>query len=934
VKHFIIVCSSLNFVISLSNTLTAQVTEQKTLSNTAFTFKTDRYGISELMKTNDTYTTSYIRKGSVFGEVTVRYINGKKLDSVKASSSGQTTVSQSGNPISTWQPETKKSDALELIQHFDLKNEVLTWQIELNNTTNNTIRIEDLSIPIFYNNGGGENPTVIFEQRVIKHHFISGNNSFLFWQRPTGLGPYLVMVPFQGTSLEYFSTNSANPSERGTFLAYIHSDLTGNKETRGNWRQSHTSAVIGPNSSKTYGFKFRWANDYNGIRNILVEEGLIDVQIMPGMTVPSDLDATISLRTNQHITSITAEFGATTIIKDLGEKAKRSHLYKIRFSRLGENKLTVAYGNNYKTYLEFFVTEPLETLYKKRASFIVNNQQHTDTSKWYNGLFGVYDMKNAQLRGPDNADFFDTSRLSYVLTCDDPGLCKAPFLAAKNVAYPNQKEINAIEYYIKKFVWGGLQRTDKETPYAYGIYGTPNWKVNRDNATRQANSRDTNRYKMHTWRSYDYPHIMMLYYHMYQIAKMYPSMTHYLDKAGYLERAKQTAIAYFKYPYEILPWYETYKWGCYNELLITDLIEDLKKENFANDASYLTSEWEKKVKYFLYDDKYPFRSEYAIDATAFESSHALARYALKHEMKPDENLWFDKNLNKWYSHPFIKKEDAVAFMDRQTQANIALRGSIEPAYYYLGSDFRGKSDSYTLSYMSQMGGWSILDYGLNFSKDPADYIRLGYQSYLSSFALINSGTPETNYGFWYPGKENDGASGWAFEPQKFATPWIQKPQGRGPWFYDGEIDLGFGGATRAAATIITNDPIFGMVSYGGELNEKNNLLYVIPKDGLRKKIYYRNGDHKIDIELVRDGFQSNKNIVIEPTGKSIGLTIENRTADAHLLPVLLKGLKGNYELKVAGKAIKKINLIEEGSFINIPISAVQHTSITLTRISN
>ncbi len=928
------ICSFFVLCNGFSPAITAQTTDQKILSNAAFTFKADRHGITELTRTNDVHTTSYIRKGRVFGDVTIRYTQRRKLDSLRAATSSITTVSQNGSTVSTWSPETKRNDALQLTQTFSLEKDVLTWQIMLNNTGKDAIRIEDLAIPLLYNNGGGENPIEIFEQRVVKHHFISGNNSFLFWQRPTGLGPYLVMVPLPGTSLEYFSTNSTLPSERGTFMAYIHANLTANKEIRGTWRQPHTSAVIASYSSKTYGFKFRWANDYAGIRNILVEEGLIDVQIMPGMTVPSDLDATIALRTHQKITAVSAEFGPSTIITDLGEKNKGTHLYKIKFLRLGENKITVTYGNKYRTYLEFFVTEPLETLYKKRAAFIVNSQQHTDTATWYNGLFGEYDMKNAQLRGPDNPDFFDTSRLSYVLTCDDPGLCKAPFVAAKNVAYPNQKEIDAVEYYIKNFVWGGLQRTDTETPYAYGVYGTPNWKVNRDNATRQANTRDTNRNKMHVWRSYDYPHIMMMYYHMYQIARMYPDMTHYLDKAGYLERAKQTAIAYFKYPYEILPWYETYKWGCYNELLIPDLIEDLKKEGFANDAAYLTSEWEKKVKYFLYDDKYPFRSEYAIDATAFESSHALAKYGMLHELKPDENLWFDKNLNKWYSHPSVKKEDAVTFMDRQTQANIALRGAIEPAYYYLGSDFRGRSDGYTLSYMSQMGGWSILDYGLNFSKDPAEYIRLGYQSYLSSFALINSGTPETNYGYWYPGKENDGASGWAFEPQKFANSWIQKPQGRGPWFYDGEIDLGFGGATRAAATVITNDPVFGMVAYGGELREKNNLLYVIPKDGLRKKIYYRNGDQKIDLELIRDGFKWNQVVMVDPTGKSVQFTIENRTADAHSLPVLVKGLKGSYEIKVNGKAGKKITSNGDTSSINIPIPAGVSAAISFIRIGN
>ena len=41
-----------------------------------------------------------------------------------------------------------------------------------------------------------------------------------------------------------------------------------------------------------------------------------------------------------------------------------------------------------------------------------------------------------------------------------------------------------------------------------------------------------------------------------------------------------------------------------------------------------------------------------------------------------------------------------------------------------------------------------------------DWLQLGYASYLSSWSLVNSGRAETNYGFWFPGKENDGAAGW------------------------------------------------------------------------------------------------------------------------------------------------------------------------------
>ena len=148
-------------------------------------------------------------------------------------------------------------------------------------------------------------------------------------------------------------------------------------------------------------------------------------------------------------------------------------------------------------------------------------------------------MKAKVTRTIDDPDIF-LDRMVYALTCDDPGLSKAPYLAEKNVTFPDRKEIESLEYYIKNFVWGGLQRRDDERPYPYGVYGTPNWFVNRDPARRKdyaeqlANGatamRDLD--KEHVWRSYDYPHVVMLYFHMYQIAKRYPEMSKYLDAAG------------------------------------------------------------------------------------------------------------------------------------------------------------------------------------------------------------------------------------------------------------------------------------------------------------------------------------------------------------------------------------------------------------------
>ena len=897
------------------------------VQNGAFKLKLYKHGLGGIWRVNDAYATNYVRSGRVFGDVLARYTKNGVADSAY-SANGSAHFEENGKTLNEWTAPEKKA-GLQIDQSFQLNGDALTWTIRLHNNSTAPLSVEDLALPLLYNNQGGENPRDIFEQRVIKHHFISGNNSFFFWERPTGLGPYLVMVPLPGTSLEYFAVSPVRGSGP-TFQAFIHARYTGSRR-QGSWRQPFTGLSLAADARHTYGFRFRWAKDYQGVRDILAEEGLIDVHVAPGMTVPNDLEALVALRTREKISRVEPEFPQQTRIEYKGEKQKGTHLYSIQFSRLGENKLTVYYGNGSKTYLEFFATEPLATLYKKRSAFIVNSQQHKDPAKWYDGLFSVWDMKSKVLRGPDNDDGFNQSRLTYLLTCDDPALCKAPFVAAKNVTYPNQQEIDAVEYYIQHYVWGKLQRTDQETPYPYGVYGTPNWYVNRDTARRRANTADKNQDKMHVWRSYDYPHIMMMYYHLYQIAKLYPGMTHYLDQKGYLIRAKETAKAFFKYPYEILPWYETYKWGCYNELLILNLIEDLKKEGYPEDAQWLTKEWEKKAKYFIYDDPYPFRSEYAVDATAYESTHALARYALQHPMQPDSLLWFDKNQQRWYSHPKVTQADARRFMEAQMNANIACRGWLEPAYYYMGSDFRGRSDSYLLSYMAQMGGWSVLDYGLNWTADPALYIRLGYASYLSSFALMNTGTPQSNYGFWYGGKENDGATGWAFEPQQTATPWILKPQERGPWYYDGEIDLGYGGATRTAATVITQDPVFGLIAYGGSLSQQGQVLKVVPKDGLQQKIYYRNAGKKIDIELNRDGFASGEPVLLDPAGL-LRCTLENRTAGAHHTTITLRGFNGRYTIAVDGKNLPPIDVKAAGTDITVPAGAGKKYVLSVHRV--
>ncbi|HEU4391611.1 MAG TPA: DUF5695 domain-containing protein [Blastocatellia bacterium] len=873
----------------------------RTIEAASFKLSYDEKGITGIANPQDRYAAGFLARGSHLGNPLVRYKIGD-ANWVDLSADGRRLEADPGNKSLVYS-DVAGGSPLKMIQRFRVSDNSLDWTVAIENVGGNPVVVGDLAIPIPWQFPAGDNPDQIFEKSFTKHHFISGHGSFLYFTRPNGEPPYLVITVHPGTKLEYYTTEG-----RGSYRAYIHSAVTGKQETRGTWRQEHTSLNLGAAGSEsnkaTYGFKFRWAKSYDEIRQILYDEGLFDIRVVPGMTVPEDLSAKFSLHTRSRIESIEPEFPKETRLVSLSQSKPGYHLFEVEFKHLGENRLTIRHDGGRQTYLEFFATEPLETLIKKRSWFITHRQQHRDPSKWYDGLFSVYDARNKILRGPDNTDGFD-GWWGYVLACDDPGLSKAPYVAAKNTHFPDREEIAAVEYYLEHFVWGKLQRTDKELPYPYGIYGVPNWKVARDPELRKLpENRDRNQDKMHIWRSYDYPHIVMLYFHMYEIAKMYPGMTRYLDAAGYLDRAYQTARAYFIHPYEILPWYETYKWGCYNELVILDLIAALEKEGFKDRADWLRAEWEKKVKYFVYDDKYPFRSEYAIDRTAFESSYALAKYGSTHDMKPDTNLWFDKNRKKSYSHPIVRREDSREFMERQLRAGLAVRGWIESSYYLLGADFTASSDTGAMSYMANMGGWGILDYAVNFAESPQDWLQLGYASYLSSWSLMNTGRADTNYGFWFPGKENDGAAGWQFMTAKFGRAWIRKEVPRGPWHYDGEIDLGFGGGLRMAATILTRDPLFDWTAYGGKLTGAGDQLSIIPRDGLRQRFYAILPGERLKIELDRDGFAAGTPIVTDKGLKRVRWTVENRTGDDHSIVLRISSTgKAGYTVLEDGKRI-------------------------------
>ncbi|HOP59836.1 MAG TPA: DUF5695 domain-containing protein [Candidatus Saccharicenans sp.] len=885
-----------------------------------------------------------------------------------------------------WEEESRQAARQIKVESSFKVADALLWTVSVENLTDRPLEIADLGLPLPFNTQYGWNKDETYNLRVIRHFLVAGNGSFVFCQRTNAEPPYLLMIPVGAAAFEYFDDGGG----RGIFCPYLHSAWAFEqvKKEGGRWRFQTTSVQLSPHGQSgdrlSYTFKFMWAEDgYQSVRDLLYEEGKFDVQVVPGMVVPENLEALVAVRTKHRDIKLEAEFPSQTTIeevqpiKNFGESAvvkKRKgqtvgaaankteadvrtdssyRLFRIRFSRLGENIVTIKYGSPGTSLskgtaagesvaitaagddgagsmpLEFFVTEDLETVIKKRANFLTTRQQHRDPSKWYYGVYSDWDMKNRVLRSPEDRDGLPTWLVD---ACDDAGNARPAFVASKNVYLPVQAEVASVDLYIKHYLWGGMQQTDDE-PYPFAIYGIPNWKVNRDSPDPGRNG------QKHIWRIYDYPHIVLLYHRMYQVARLHPEIKTELAADEYLRRAYRTAIAYFTVPLEVEGW-SAYETPTMNEIVMNDLLRALEREGWKKEEAELRQHWEKKVRHFVEDDPYLFGSEFAFDSTGFEATGAMARYAMEKvvegEMKRKEerSLWpggerGDKraefeNLKKTEAkspgeglvgtttskgiapvkmvqtrllvgeagpelqsgegaeaRPGWERARVEKFMEKQVRLNVAARGWLETAYYYLGSDYRaGGGLRYTLSYMSPMGGWSILDYGLNWAgagAHPFDYLRLGYASYLSSWALVNSGRAETGYGFWFRGEENDGGAGGGFEPMARARGWLGKWIERGAWYYSAEEDVGYCGAIRTAATVVANDPVFGLVALGGKLENKGDRIEVVPRDGLGVRFHLMaSPERRLHVEFEQGRLAKEKAVVIKKDLSEIILQVEGR----------------------------------------------------------
>ncbi|HYH02521.1 MAG TPA: DUF5695 domain-containing protein, partial [Bacillota bacterium] len=438
-----------------------------------------------------------------------------------------------------------------------------------------------------------------------------------------------------------------------------------------------SSLTLAPNQSKTYAFKFFKVADEAAMRTKLYNEGLIDVNVVPGMIVPNNMTAKIDLHTSKTINSLTAQYPSETTITYLNTVANDHKIYELKLSHLGQNDITINYGNGETTTLQFYVTEPIDTALQRHATFMVEKTQWNAAGQIYDKVFDDWMMDAKSKRGVFNG---------YWGWGDDWGYTHGQFLAEKNVLAPVVSEVQAVDDYLETAIWKRLM-AEHQTDYLIHDFLMP-----ESNTTP-------------TYRGYAYPHIYNTYFSMYKIAKLYPELIAYKNpKNTYLLRAYNIFKALYGNGV-------AYNWstGLMGESTTPEIIQALKDEGYTNEAADLTAKMATKYNNFK-NNAYPYGSEYSYDNTGEEAVYTLA--------KMNNNTTMLRKIN---------------------QKTRACRGTQPVWYYYTDPVTICGENWWNFQYTTSLAGYCMDDWMKYYSTSPELDARLTYAAKVANIGCINSG---------------------------------------------------------------------------------------------------------------------------------------------------------------------------------------------------
>jgi hypothetical protein len=381
----------------------------QTLSNGAFKVAIGANGeISSLQLTGDAFPTNYVMNATNapgqdtsdhewVGELmfTYRLAGGAWTTALTNQSTDARQIMSSPTAVTVTYQGSANSKGIrnfKLVETYALVDDYLSWQIAVTNTGTQALEIGDFGLPLPFNEFWFGND-VIYETRTVYHSFTGQSSSYITVQRPSGVGPFVLMTPdaTTGAGFEYmdswvskehagsaWAAGGGNPAwPSGLDVFYIHANVI--KSTNRGYLPT-TSLMLAPGASQTYAFKLFNVASHDEVKDRLYTEGLIDVSVAPSLVLATNMTAAVDLHTSKPINSLTPQYASETTVAPAGTVATDHHLVQLKFTHLGPNNVTVSYGSGETTTLQFYVLEPLDAALQRHATFMVTSTQWSSGS--------------------------------------------------------------------------------------------------------------------------------------------------------------------------------------------------------------------------------------------------------------------------------------------------------------------------------------------------------------------------------------------------------------------------------------------------------------------------------------------------------------------------------------------------------------------------
>ena len=714
-------------------------------------------------------------------------------------------VSQGELAAADLSPTFPANFPLQVTRSWALETGKLVLRFTLKNRSRDGIQIGALGIPMVFNN-------VLNDRSLEEAHakcsfydpYIGQDAGYLQVTRLSGRGPALLVVPDGKTPFEAYNPILdkadrwgakpvfTDPTPRGiTFEGFYEWMVHTQAYAENEWKSARpwnlaTALELAPGESKTYGLKFLLSDSIRDIEKTLADSGRPVAIGVPGYIVPENIDARLFVKFSSKVKSTTVDPASALSVDANGTLGAGWSAYTIRGKRWGRSRLTLTYEDGSVQTIQYFVTKPESQVVADMGRFLTSKAWYEDAKDPFHRSPSVmtYDRELNQIVMQD-------SRVWIAGLGDEGG--GGAWLAAimKQLVQPDNQELEKLQRFVDGVLWGGLQF--KEGPHAYGVrkslfYHQPDempsgyYRSDFDWSTWTSwNKAASERVD----RSYDYPHVAAAYWVLYRLARNHQGLVTNHPWDWYLDHAYETSIAMANFAAEL---------GAFGQMegdIFLQILLDLKREGRTQQADTLEAKMRARAERWR-REAYPFGSEMPWDSTGQEEIYTWCRYFGaddKAQVTLDAILGYMPTIPNWaYNGAGRRYFDAP------------VNGTRWPQIVRM-----------TNHYGSSINAIPVLD-AFRRNSDDLYLLRVGYAGMDQVLANIDAA------GFGSYGFDADAAI-LQFDP------------------YTADYGIAFYGYARNAGSYVVQNPEFGWLGFGCEVQEAKNEIRITPRDGFRKQVF-------------------------------------------------------------------------------------------------